>query len=75
MKFRDDATGSFKAIGDSLNMKADRDELSELEARIMEKLNEMLKKLLQQFADNKETKKRFNAVEKNVKHYVLFFNR
>ena len=34
---------------------------------IMEKLNEMLKKLLNQFADNKETKKRFNNCEKNVK--------
>lgn len=37
---------SIKNITDHLNHKADRDELTELEARIMEKLNEMLKKLL-----------------------------
>ena len=43
---KDDISHSFKSISDSLNMKADRDELAELEARIMEKLNEMLKKLL-----------------------------
>lgn len=66
---KDDISHSFKSISDSLNMKADRDELAELEARIMEKLNEMLKKLLNQFADNKETKKRFTNCEKNVVIY------
>lgn len=69
---REDVAHSFKSISDSLNMKADRDELAELEARIMEKLNEMLKKLLNQFADNKETKKRFTNVEKNVLHIIFY---
>lgn len=73
---KDDYAHSIKSITDSLNQKADRDELAELEARIMEKLNEMLKKLLQQFADNKETKKRFSNVEKNIKNlYDLLMNR
>lgn len=45
----------------------DKDELSELEARLLEKLNEMIKKMMGQFADKAETKKRLAALEKNVK--------
>ena len=73
---KDDIAMSFKNITDHLNQKADKDELADLEARIMEKLNEMLKKLLGQFADNKETKKRFANVEKNIKNlFDILLNR
>lgn len=36
---------NMKNFQDSLNRKADRDELVELEARLMDKLNEILKNL------------------------------
>jgi tetrahydromethanopterin S-methyltransferase subunit G len=48
-------------------MKADKNDLHELEARIMEKLNEIIKNLLGQFADKADTKKRLTNLEKNVK--------
>jgi hypothetical protein len=38
----------------------------DLENRIMDRINEMLKKLLGSFADKNDTKKRLAALEKNV---------
>ena len=61
---------SHKSLQDHLNSKVDKDELSELEARLLEKLNEMLKKMMGQFADKNDTKKRLANLEKNVK--ILF---
>jgi hypothetical protein len=40
--------------------------LDDLEARIMDKINEMLKKLIASFADRSDTLKRLAALEKNV---------
>jgi hypothetical protein len=45
-RLRDEYGSIFKNINDALGKKADKDELTELEARLLEKLNEMLKKLL-----------------------------
>ena len=67
-KFRDDTNSNIKYLHDSLGMKADKQDLLELEARIMDKLNEIIKNLLNQFADKNETKKRLNNLEKNVKN-------
>lgn len=50
-----------------MNQKVDKDELGDLEARLMEKLNEMVKKLMGQFADKNDTKKRLANLEKNMK--------
>ena len=58
--------GGYKSMQDSINKKADRDELADLEARLMAKLNEILSNLFGQFADKKETNKRFLNLEKNV---------
>lgn len=44
--FREDTSGNMKFLNDSLGMKADKNELLDLEARIMEKLNEIIKNLL-----------------------------
>ncbi len=44
-KFRDDASNKFSALNDALGRKADKQELAELEARIMDKLNEIMKNL------------------------------
>lgn len=54
-KFRDEIVSSHKTLQDHLNSKVDKDELAELEARLLEKLNEMLKKMMGQFADKKDT--------------------
>jgi len=44
--------------------------LLELEARIMEKLNDMLKRLLGNFADRNDTLKRLASLEKNVSFFI-----
>jgi hypothetical protein len=54
-----------------VNKKADKEQLLELEARIMEKLNEMLKRMLGNFADRNDTLKRLAALEKNVFTYYI----
>lgn len=65
-QFKQDTNGNLKFLGDSLNLKADKNDLHELEARIMDKLNEIIKNLLGQFADKNDTKKRLANLEKNV---------
>lgn len=52
---------------DQINKKADKQDLDDLEARLMDKINEMLKKLIANFADRADTLKRLAALEKNVK--------
>lgn len=74
-QFKQDTNGNLKFLGDSLNLKADKNDLHELEARIMDKLNEIIKNLLGQFADKNDTKKRLANLEKNVlKCYSLIRN-
>jgi signal recognition particle GTPase len=45
-KMKEEYGANFKNINEALNRKADKDELADLEARLLEKLNEMIKKLL-----------------------------
>ena len=71
LRFKDDTTGNFKNFGIQLDHKASKEELAHLEARIMDKLNELIKSLLLQFADKNETKKRFNLIEKNVRQIIV----
>ena len=66
-RFREEIVSGHKSLQDHLNAKVDKDELSELEARLLEKLNEMIKKMMGQFADKNDTKKRLANLEKNVK--------
>lgn len=70
MKFKDETVSNMKAFQEGLNKKADRQELDELEARIMDKLNEILKTIFAQFADKKETNKRLSNLEKQVSRRV-----
>lgn len=65
-KFRDEVGNSFKLVNDMLSKKADKSELIDLENRLIDKLNEMLKSLFNQFADKNDTKKRLANLEKNV---------
>lgn len=55
---------------DLLNKKADKTELIDLENRMIDKLNEMLKNIFAQFADKSDTKKRLTNLEKNVLNYI-----
>ncbi|CDW76993.1 UNKNOWN [Stylonychia lemnae] len=66
-KLTDETGNNFKNHQDQINKKADKQDLDDLEARIMDKINEMIKKLLASFADRADTLKRLAALEKNVK--------
>lgn len=65
-RFRDDSMNNFKIINEILPTKADKNDLSLLEARIVEKLNDLIKQMYLQFADKAETKKKISNLEKNV---------
>ena len=70
MKLQDEYSSNFKNLQDQINKKADKEQLLELEARIMEKLNDMLKRLLGNFADRNDTLKRLASLEKNVSFFI-----
>ena len=61
-----------KLLQESLLRKADKDELHQLEIKLIEKLNELLAKLMGSFADKKETNKRLNHLEKSVSNNLIF---
>jgi len=63
---------NFKSLQDHLNHKIDKEELANLEATLFDKLNDMLKKMLSQFADKQDTKKRLSNLEKNVKSLIPY---
>ena len=65
--FKDDTTEKINNILEQLSRKADKQDLHLLEAKLLEKLNEMLQKFLGMFADKKDTNKRLNNLEKNVR--------
>lgn len=65
-RLTDETGNNFKNHQDQINKKADKQDLDDLEARIMEKINDMIKKLLASFADRADTLKRLAALEKNV---------
>jgi hypothetical protein len=49
-----------------MTRKADKDELRDLEAKLLEKMNEIMQRLMGIFADKKDTIKRLTNLEKNV---------
>jgi hypothetical protein len=53
-----------KQVQDELNLKADRDDLEELEKTLMNRLNDIIKALTKQFADKAETKKALKLLER-----------
>ncbi len=70
-RFRDDSVSNFKLIMDILPKKADKEDLQMLEARIVDKLNDLIKQMYMQFADKAETKKKFTSLEKNVNTLII----
>ncbi len=75
MKLQDEYSSNFKNLQDQINKKADKEQLLELEARIMEKLNDMLKRLLGNFADRNDTLKRLASLEKNVSFCIYLIQK
>jgi hypothetical protein len=70
--FRVESQNYMKLLQESLLRKADKDELHQLEIKLIEKLNELLAKLMGSFADKKETNKRLNHLEKSVSNNLIF---
>jgi hypothetical protein len=54
-----------------MTRKADKDELRDLEARLLEKMNEIMQRLMGIFADKKDTIKRLTNLEKNVNPFKV----
>ena len=68
--FRVEYQNSMKFLQEALLRKADKDELHQLEIKLIEKLNELMAKLMGSFADKKETSKRLNHLEKSVSYKI-----
>jgi len=50
-----------------IEKKADKEDLDALERRLMEKLNDLIRGMIDRFADKKDTNKRLSALEKQIK--------
>lgn len=65
-----------KQFQDSLNQKADKTALAEMESTIMLRLNDIVAALSKQFADKAETKKALKLLERQLKNlYDLFMSK
>jgi biotin-(acetyl-CoA carboxylase) ligase len=69
-RFKDETNEKIQSILDQLSRKAEKQDLHLLEAKLLEKLNEMLQKFLGMFADKKDTNKRLSHLEKNVRKSI-----
>ena len=56
----------FKTQQADIDTKASKQDLEDLEARLMEKLQELMNNLANMFADKDQMRKKFLALEKNV---------
>lgn len=59
---------NFNNVNMELDDKATRKELADLEARLLDKLNELLGNLGNQFADKDAMRKKIFTLEKNIKN-------
>jgi hypothetical protein len=65
-----------KLIQDSLNEKADKNQLVDLENNMMLRINDIVAALTKQFADKIETKKALKLLERQLKNlYDLFMSK
>ena len=75
----DGLKGEFDAtnekIKDELPRKATKEELAELEARMMQRLQDMFDQLRQMFPDKEAMNKKIKALEKNVSHTRRLFDK
>jgi len=56
-------------VNQELAQKATKEELADLEARMMQRLQDMFDQLRDMFPDKEALKKKLAAIEKNVSHY------
>ena len=61
-------------VQEQLPLKATKEELADLEARMMQRLQEMFDQLRQMFPDKEALKKKLAAMEKNVRSITLTFH-
>jgi len=73
---KDDTQRKFLHTQGELNNKASKDDLLDLENRLLDKIKEMIQALFNQFADKNETRKKIASLEKNIKNlYDLLMQR
>jgi hypothetical protein len=56
-----------------IDKKADRADVEDLERRVTDKLNELIKNMIDRFADKREVAKRFALIDKQVGSTFIFF--
>jgi hypothetical protein len=54
----------FNQLLKMIEQKADKAEVENLERRVTEKLNELIKNMIERFADKREVNKRLSLIEK-----------
>ena len=54
----------FNQLLKMIEQKADKAEVENLERRVTEKLNELIKNMIERFADKREVNKRLSQIEK-----------
>lgn len=59
-------TKDMTKVQDELNQKASKDDLADLEARLMQRLQDMFDQMRQMFPDKEAMKKKIGSIEKNV---------
>lgn len=73
---RNEFTHWMKLLQDSLNDKADKSQLAEVENAMMLRMNDIVAALTKQFADKAETKKALKLLERQLKNlYDLFMSK
>jgi predicted ribosome quality control (RQC) complex YloA/Tae2 family protein len=70
---RTESTKQFRNVNDALDDKATKNELEQLEQRLMDKLQELLNNLGNVFVEKEPVRKKFLNIEKNV-GFILFAN-
>lgn len=68
---KNDTGKKFKGVQNELNTKASLKDLEDLEAKLMERLQDLLNNLANMFADKEHMRKKFNQIEKNVSQLQL----
>ncbi len=64
----DDKLGRF---GQLIDKKVSKEDLDNLERRMLDQLNGLINNLIERFADKKETAKKFAQIEKQVSQFLI----
>ena len=61
----------FNNLFNLMEQKADKAEVESLERRVTEKLNELIKNMIDRFADKREVNKKIGLLEKQVRISII----